>query len=614
MSPAATGLLSLKIMSYSEQVCIPADPDIAGIGVRTAIYVQSLLSFIPALYAISDKIVTHEELKSVQTHMATILPTAFAILISAYVQIWRGRLTNYHTVIILSLSWMNNTNACIHALLKIQQEGRYFRTGSLIDHIQHLFRTAKAAKFRGSDYTMLAMGSLHLTLMASLGLYLWIKPSNFGAPYSEHCTMNAQISVLGPIGVPFHSPALRVASILLYAAVLAPGANLALPICITIWLYATYNKKKIQPSPLPVAVCMVVLVVINCILLANIELTRSHNKDIQKPGESEWTYGQTLALLLLFPLLREVARSIWKGIKLDLKLRHIKNKDAAFAATLISEDLDLLGALTPHQGIRVNQTGTYVYLSCHLNRELVSGGRFYTALQLAAYNGRLDIVKLLLEHGANVNMAGGMNGTALQAAAYRGFSEMVTFLLDLGAERDIKGGEYGYALQAAAHAGHVTTLQNLLHYPETFKGTPEAKKLVNLSGPKGTSLEVAAEHGELQIVKILLSCGANHGDALHIAAVRNFVEILKVLVDNKPSTLKELSRKYPWTLLHSASMSGHVEVVKLLVEKGVSINVQSKKFSHHFKLLALKVIWLLSSISLRTTLLTKMYLMLFVLL
>ncbi|KAH8832457.1 hypothetical protein DL96DRAFT_657471 [Flagelloscypha sp. PMI_526] len=404
--------------------CIPADPDIAGIGVRSAIYAQSLLSFIPAFHAISDKIVTRQELKYVETHIATVIPTAFAILICAYVQTWRGQLTNYHAVIILSLSWMNNTNAFIHALLKVQQEGKYL-PGSLIHHIRHLFRAAKGAKFRSSDYKMLAMGSLHLTLMASLGLYLWIKPGNFGASSPEQCTMDAHISVMGPVSVPFRSTSLRIGSIILYSAVFIPGVNLALPVGTAMLLYAAYNKKETQPSPLPVAACMVVLIVINCILLANIELTRSLNKDIQKPGESEWTYGQTLALLLLFPLLRDVAHSVWKGIKIDLRLRRFKNKNAAFGAALISEELDLLGALTPHKSIRVNQTG----------------GRFYTALQLAAYNGRLDIVKLLFDHGADVNMAGGMNGTALQAAAYRGFSEIVTFLLDVGADRGIKGYE-----------------------------------------------------------------------------------------------------------------------------------------------------------------------------
>ncbi|KAH8832456.1 hypothetical protein DL96DRAFT_1522630 [Flagelloscypha sp. PMI_526] len=53
--------------------------------------------------------------------------------------------------------------------------------------------------------------------------------------------------------------------------------------------------------------------------------------------------------------------------------------------------------------------------------------------------------------------------------------------------------------------------------------------------------------------------------------MRNFVDIAKELIENNPRTLQERSRNYPWPPLHSASMSGHVEVAKLLVEKGANI-------------------------------------------
>ena len=52
-----------------------SDPDISGIGVRLAIYIQNLLSFIPAIWALWDGHVTEYELESVETQSTTILLT-----------------------------------------------------------------------------------------------------------------------------------------------------------------------------------------------------------------------------------------------------------------------------------------------------------------------------------------------------------------------------------------------------------------------------------------------------------------------------------------------------------------------------------------------------------
>ncbi|KAF8239490.1 hypothetical protein L208DRAFT_1237287, partial [Tricholoma matsutake] len=60
-----------------------------------------------------------------------------------------------------------------------------------------------------------------------------------------------------------------------------------------------------------------------------------------------------------------------------------------------------------------------------------------------------EIVKLLIEKGANVNAQGGFFGNALQAAAYNGNQEIVKLLIEEGANVNAQGGEYGNALQAA---------------------------------------------------------------------------------------------------------------------------------------------------------------------
>ncbi|KAG6825575.1 hypothetical protein H0H87_009142, partial [Tephrocybe sp. NHM501043] len=97
--------------------CFGANPDVSGIGVRIAIYAQNLLSFAPALLALKDKKVTPTELDALETQSSTILITAFAILVSTIVQARTSGISNYHTLIVLNLSWMNNTNLFIYLLL-----------------------------------------------------------------------------------------------------------------------------------------------------------------------------------------------------------------------------------------------------------------------------------------------------------------------------------------------------------------------------------------------------------------------------------------------------------------------------------------------------------------
>jgi hypothetical protein len=120
VSPPTTAFLST--MSLID--CIRSDPDISGIGVRAAIYIQNLISFIPAIWALWDGKVSRYELESVETQSTTILITAFAILISAMAQGHSHGLSSFHAPIVLSLSWMNNTNTFIYFLLYIQRKSQ----------------------------------------------------------------------------------------------------------------------------------------------------------------------------------------------------------------------------------------------------------------------------------------------------------------------------------------------------------------------------------------------------------------------------------------------------------------------------------------------------------
>ncbi|KAJ5200683.1 Pfs NACHT and ankyrin domain-containing protein [Penicillium cf. griseofulvum] len=95
-------------------------------------------------------------------------------------------------------------------------------------------------------------------------------------------------------------------------------------------------------------------------------------------------------------------------------------------------------------------------------------GRYGNALQAASAEGYQEIVKLLLDKGADINTQGGRYGNALQAASGEGHQETVKLLLDKGADINTQGGRYGNALQAASGEGH----QEIVEILQTMGAIP----------------------------------------------------------------------------------------------------------------------------------------------
>jgi ankyrin repeat protein len=79
---------------------------------------------------------------------------------------------------------------------------------------------------------------------------------------------------------------------------------------------------------------------------------------------------------------------------------------------------------------------------------------YYDNALYAASTGHQEIVKLLLDKGVDVNAQGGEYHNALQAASSAGHQETVKLLLDKGADVNAHGGEYSIALEAASLEGH----------------------------------------------------------------------------------------------------------------------------------------------------------------
>lgn len=170
------------------------------------------------------------------------------------------------------------------------------------------------------------------------------------------------------------------------------------------------------------------------------------------------------------------------------------------------------------------------------------GWRHYSVLRSAALWGDLDCVKIALEAGADVNQParGKFGRTALQSAAETGSMEIVENLIRAGADVNAPPAEYGgvTALQAAAIGGFVGIATRLVGEGADVDASaaPEQGR---------TALEGAAEHGRISMVQFLLDAGTDvqspwFGDfqyqsALGLARSEGFNAVARLLERHRQS-------------------------------------------------------------------------------
>lgn len=201
-----------------------------------------------------------------------------------------------------------------------------------------------------------------------------------------------------------------------------------------------------------------------------------------------------------------------------------------------------------------------------------------TALNIAARNGHLEIVQLLLSlkptagdskfKQVDVNHADRDGWTPLRSASWGGHTEVVKLLIDQPfCAIDLADKEERTALRAAAWSGHEDILKILI----------KAGADVNSVDKQGrTSLIAASYMGHYDIVEILLENGANvnHLDidgrsALCVAALcgtSGYSKVISCLLEHGANT-DQLDNDGMSPLLVS-SFEGNNEVCELLLENG----------------------------------------------
>lgn len=129
--------------------------------------------------------------------------------------------------------------------------------------------------------------------------------------------------------------------------------------------------------------------------------------------------------------------------------------------------------------------------------------------------GYRDIIKLLLENGADVNVVGGRGGTPLHVAARIGHVDFAEQLLAAGADVDSKVAESRTPLHLAAATGRIPMVDFLLHAGASVNAVADCpgddhSAMARLFPDSGmTPLHVAAREGHVEVVRKLIAAGAD---------------------------------------------------------------------------------------------------------
>lgn len=179
------------------------------------------------------------------------------------------------------------------------------------------------------------------------------------------------------------------------------------------------------------------------------------------------------------------------------------------------------------------------------------------SLVVAAGNGEVNAVRLLLDSGIDPNSQDADGATALIRAAEAGQLAVIQLLLERGAEPDRPGRELWTPLMSAAYYNKPDVVSALL-----AKGADPALK--DASG--WSALMKAVQLGNVESIKLIAPHSKEELDrALMLAAVNGKPKVVEAMLDAGANPNAELKKQTP---LMFAAMKGEAEAAKVLLQRG----------------------------------------------
>ncbi len=221
------------------------------------------------------------------------------------------------------------------------------------------------------------------------------------------------------------------------------------------------------------------------------------------------------------------------------------NGSVAMAELLIEKGAglgkkDLLGNTPLHAAVDGDQKNMVELLIAKGAEIDGFNGDRHTPFMLAARNtGNVEIGRMLLRSGADLNTKDGFDYKPLNWSAFFGHREFIDFLLDNKAAFDLTGAKGMEILRKAAQCGAARLFQAIAEKGDNLLADENANNL---------TMYTAISGGSLDIVKMLMA---------RDIPIKHFRDIKG------------------WRPIHQAALNGHSAMIEFLMKNGADINVRT---------------------------------------
>uniref|UniRef100_A0A8C5BPF6 RING-type E3 ubiquitin transferase n=1 Tax=Gadus morhua TaxID=8049 RepID=A0A8C5BPF6_GADMO len=198
-----------------------------------------------------------------------------------------------------------------------------------------------------------------------------------------------------------------------------------------------------------------------------------------------------------------------------------------------------------------------------------------TALHYTAFGNQAEIARLLLSKGANVNLLNNSMCTALQIAVNKGFTDVVRVLTEHAADVNLQD-SYGDTPLHDAIAKDFRGIMEILVLVPNIDFTQQNNRGFNLlhhAALKGNKLATDRILGRArQLVDVKKDDGFS---ALHLAALNNHWEVAHTLLKEGRCDVNIRNNRNQ-TALQLAVTQGHEGLLQLLVAEGADVNMEDE--------------------------------------
>lgn len=213
------------------------------------------------------------------------------------------------------------------------------------------------------------------------------------------------------------------------------------------------------------------------------------------------------------------------------------------------------------------------------NFKMAHGGS--SAIMFAARIGNIDVARVLLDSGSNVNDKAASGVTVLTQAAHSGHQDFAIFLLERGADPNAIDSGYT-ALHAAVLRSEVDLVEALLEHGAIIDtpvehGSPGRRFSADYSIRSQLigrdAFWMAAKYGEVEILKILLDAGADP-----LVREDDGITALQVAMGNSGSSLDWRRDRIGNQELDSEDEERRTyELARILIDEGVDVNAKDSR-------------------------------------